>query len=145
MGFPMVKTVRDLLTGATSVANLLLNLIAGSPSTGQFLQYNGTAWVPAAAGARTVSTKTTDYTVLVGDAEKELRGNHATVAVNFTLPAASTMSGSAIVFTRKGAAATNMIPNGTDKIAEVNATYELEAKGSIMLRSDGTDWILVAG
>lgn len=145
MSFPMVKAVRDLLTGATSVANLLLNLIAGSPSTGQFLQYNGSAWVPAAAGARTVSEKTSSYTVLTGDAEKELRGNHATVAVDFTLPAASTMSGSALVFTRKGAAAQSLIPDGTDKIAGVNANYEFAAKESIMIRSDGTDWILVAG
>ena len=143
MSLLIVKAVRDLFTSATSVANLLLNLIGGSPTTGQALMFDGSAWaaddIPSGA-SRTLLSKSADYTVLTGDAEKRIRSTGAS-AVVLTLPDPSAVSGSAFVFKRAGSGTCTIQRYASETIDGVSASYELASYESRVLVSDGTNWL----
>ena len=143
MSLLIVKAVRDLFTSATSVANLLLNLIGGSPTTGQALIFDGSAWaaddIPSGA-SRTLLSKSANYTVLTSDAEKRIYSTGGS-AVVFTLPDPTAVSNGAFLFKRGGAGAATIQRYGSETIDGVSASYELASYESRLLVSDGTNWI----
>lgn len=137
----IVQTVRDLLTGATSVADLLTDLIAGSPSTGQLLAYNGSAWAPANAGGRSLQTIDATQTLDSSNLETRILASHATVAITLTMPDPTTCSGSAVLVTRAGAAAVNLAANGSETFSGAASPYVMSLWESKVFVSDGTNWI----
>lgn len=136
----LVTTVRALLTAATSVADLLSRLIAGSPSNGQVLGYNGSAWVPSNVGARTLQTLDASATLDSSNLEKRILASHATVAISLTMPDPTTCSGSAVIVKRSGAAAVSLASSGSELFDGSAGPYVFQAGESRVFVSDGTNW-----
>lgn len=146
MSLLIVKAVRDVLTAATSVANLLYRLIGGSPTTGQALIFNGTNWASSdlpSGAARTLLTKTTNYTVLAADVEKRIMSSGAS-NITFTLPDPSAVSDGVFVFKRGDTGECLLQRYGSETIDGVSASYDLAVQESIALISNGTNWFSVA-
>lgn len=147
MSLKIVKAIRDVFTAATSVANLLYRLIGGSPTTGQALLFNGTDWasgdLPSGA-ARTLLTKTANYTVLTSDAEKRIMSSGAS-NITLTLPDPSAVSGAVFVFKRGDTGECLIQRYASETIDGVSASYDLASQESVALISNGTNWFSVAG
>jgi hypothetical protein len=144
---PALKTA--LYAEGQTKAGLLKALIEDggtNASDGHTIVYNGgsgkfVSQAVASAADMDVVEKTSSYSVQSSDAGDLLVGNHATVAIAFTLPDPSTVANKRFYFNQNGAAAVTLTRNGSEKIMGSAADYVMVRNETISLVSDGTNWI----
>jgi hypothetical protein len=109
-------------TGAPNAA-----VFVEKTSTGANIYVDGgSAWVKAESAIKSVSAKTADYTVTVGESGSIFTNTGASGAVTFALPAA--VAGLQYVFALGAAQELRVDPNGTETISLANGVQQAAGK-----------------
>ena len=116
-------------------------------SDGHTIVYNGgsgkfVSQAPSDSANKTVSVKTASYSLVSGDAGKLMVGNHATIAISFSLPDPSTVANKRFTCHQKGAAAVTIARYGSENFNGQTADYVMIQGETVSFVCDGTDWIL---
>lgn len=92
---------------------------------------------------KSVSTKTTDYTLT--DSDDIVLGNHASTPFTLTLPTAAGRTGKVFYIKNINTAAVTVDGNASETIDGETTVVLSQKLQSITIVSDGTNWVVIGG